>query len=562
MTPPPDMRELHLGNFPLGRVSVASGHGKVIQATNFRITDMDAFGEFTKFMVSQPRFTWRLVCNNTHAEAFGFMPTFQNYVFKKHVNFNGINGFEDVHIADFQLPGNDPAGGISLQTLTTLYNPSPFSVELGYLHLALYYKGMYIGPASTAGPVNITSGINTVLLAGRMIPQNDNSTALGLVGEIFTKYLNGEVVPIIAQGESTTQVSGDNVGWLTNGFKALAIKVPLQAPAPIGPIKSIEIDLFSIAFTEEKPWTPTAWSNNLKAQIGLPFGFSLNIVSTKNTINLMNNNSLVGTIEGSYSNSTLKLDVLNQGSTAGMLDLTLPPSPLTINQTEQAGWTEFEKALVFGDTTTTRLKGTAIAVTDTPIGRVVLNGIDFDVLSGLRGLQGLREYPTTISALDVMRGSTDALQLSVNTTIINPSNLNLSTGDVTFNLVNEQVIGTVTMPNLNLQLGQNNVTASSVFRPKSGPTGLDTLNRYVQGLDTLLYIDGTSNTSTIASLGPTMALMRLNATLPGLPSLLITRSWLDVPTNIDTNNTVGIKINLANPFTSSMDIKTIDSAPG
>lgn len=556
------MRELHLGRFPLGRVSVASGHGKVLQSTTFEVTDPDSFGFFTEYMVSQPRFTWRLVCNNTHAEAFGFMPTYKNYVFRKHVNFNGINGFEDVKILDFQLPGNDPAGGITMQTLTSLWNPSPFSVQLGTLELDLFYKGLFIGPAVTAGPVNITTGLNTVMLRGRMSSQAGNESALGLLGELFTGYLNGDVVPVIARGVATTQANGEPVSWLTQGIKALKINVPLQAPQPIGPIKSIEIDLFSIIFHRDQPWTPTVFSNALKAQIGLPFGFSLNIIATQNNITLMNNGSAIGEVHGQLSNSTLNLNVLNAGSTSGILQLDLLPSPLETTQSEQAGWVEFQKALVYGDVTTTRMSGSALALTDTPIGRVVLNPIQFDVLSGLRGLQGLSSYNTTISAVNVLGGTANSLNLAVNTTIINPSNLNLSTGDVTFNLVNDQVLGTVTMPDLNLQLGENNVTAQSTFNPKVSSSGMDTLNRFITGEDTTLFIDGSDNTSAIPSLQTTMQYMRLNATLPGLKKNIVSSSQLTVPDAIDSDPTAYIRITISNPFTSAMDIKTVQSAPG
>lgn len=51
----------------------------------------------------------------------------------------------DVSISDFQLPGNDPAGGISLAVTTKLTNPSPFGVELGELKVDLYYGDLYLG---------------------------------------------------------------------------------------------------------------------------------------------------------------------------------------------------------------------------------------------------------------------------------------------------------------------------------------------------------------------------------------------------------------------------------
>lgn len=51
----------------------------------------------------------------------------------------------DISITDFQLPGNDPAGGISLAVTTKLTNPSAFGVEMGTLIVGLYYDGLYLG---------------------------------------------------------------------------------------------------------------------------------------------------------------------------------------------------------------------------------------------------------------------------------------------------------------------------------------------------------------------------------------------------------------------------------
>lgn len=51
----------------------------------------------------------------------------------------------DVSISDFQLPGDDPAGGISLAVSTKLTNPSAFGVEIGTLVVGLYYNGIYLG---------------------------------------------------------------------------------------------------------------------------------------------------------------------------------------------------------------------------------------------------------------------------------------------------------------------------------------------------------------------------------------------------------------------------------
>lgn len=156
---------------------------------------------------------------------------------------------------DFQLPGDDPAGGITAQAVTSLTNPSPFSVEVGSLFLDLYYKNVYVGPVETHN-LNLSAGVNTVALNGRVVPHADNQTELDVLGELFTAYINGESSPIEARGRKTEQANGETISWLSEGIAALVAQVPLQAPAPINPIKGITIDYLSLIYNETTPYNP------------------------------------------------------------------------------------------------------------------------------------------------------------------------------------------------------------------------------------------------------------------------------------------------------------------
>ncbi|PWN53595.1 hypothetical protein IE53DRAFT_140447 [Violaceomyces palustris] len=561
-TPPPELREVQLGVFNLDYIGVAAGHGRIKQATNFQVTDEDAFGQFAAFLITQPEFTWKLSCDNVHVAAFSFLPTYKNLKFRKNIVIKGFNNFEDVGILDFQLPGDDPEGGITFSATTTLTNPSPFGIEVGTLDLGLYYKGMYLGPASVDN-VNITAGVNVLTLGGRLIPHTDNSTELDLLGELFTAYINSETVPTTARGVSVRQANGETVSWLSQGISALNILVPLKAPTPINPLKSITIGTLGLIFTPETSYNPITFSNQLSATLGLPFGFSLAIVSTANQIGLSFDGAKVATIDGAFSNSTTKLSLVSAGQTAGVIDLTLPDTTLTLANNTEAAKRElenFEKYFTFSDGTGIRLTGAAKAVTDTPLGRVLLNGIKFDVDSGILGLQGLTKYPTVINSVDVTGGTRDGINLIVATSLVNPSNLNLTVGDATFQLLNEDVLGTVTLPNLRLEIGKNDVNATSVFNPNVSPKGYETLNRFISGQDTRLNISGFEGSTAATSLIPALSAVRLNATLPGLKSSLVQNAKLTVlDTTGVTNDVANSIVSLANPFTTDLTITSIKS---
>ncbi|KAE8213110.1 hypothetical protein CF327_g3310 [Tilletia walkeri] len=561
-TPPPNLVEKRLGEFNLRRVGAAAGHARLRQLTQFNISDEEAFGQFTEFLLTQEEFTWNLNCSNVHVAAFSFLPTFKNLQFRKHVVFKGMANFTDVKILDFQLPGDDPAGGITLAVKTALTNPSAFGVEVGNLNLDLYYKGMYLGPASATN-VNLTTGRNVIDLTGRLVPHLDNQTELDLMGELFTGYINGDTLPTVAYGRSTTQANGDTISWLSRGIKALVLQVPLKAPEPIEPIKAIGIDYLSLVYKKEAPWTPEIFSKALTGQIGLPFGFSLDIVSTSNTITILYENATVGSLDGAFSNSSTKLELISAGQTAGTLDITLPQTPLRLPNDTDAAHQQlvmFENAFTYGQAAGFQLNGSAKALTNTPIGQVLLNGIKFNVPTGLRGLEALTKYPTVINSIDVTGGTRDALQLNVNTSLVNPSNLNLSVGDTTFLLYNQVLLGNVTLPNLNLAIGTNTVIGKSNFDPNRDPIGIQTLNRFVAGQSTQLNITGFNGSSDIAALAPVLGGLRLNASLPGLKESLVQYANLTV---LDTtgivNDIAQTRVGLNNPFSAGLTITRIAS---
>lgn len=97
----------------------------------------------------------KMPSNHAHTDNYQVLPTYKSFNFVKNVVIKGINGFDDVKIINLQLPGDDPAGGITVQTITQLVNPSPFGVQVGNLALDLFYKGMYLGPVRSEN-LNLT----------------------------------------------------------------------------------------------------------------------------------------------------------------------------------------------------------------------------------------------------------------------------------------------------------------------------------------------------------------------------------------------------------------------
>ena len=563
VTPPPELKEVVLGNMTLDRIGVAANHGRIKQVTTFHIMDKEAFAKFSMFLITNESFTWRLICNNLHIEAFAFLPTWSNLKLTKDVVVNGFDNFKDVKILDFQIPGAHPDGGIAFQATTQLRNPSPFGIQLGRLGVKLYTAdGVYLGPAYSPN-VNVTAGINIIQLFGQIVPALDNQTAINGLGDLMTKYINHEIADTVAVGDYVKSPTGVLPSWLVLGVRALTLSVPLQSPEPINPLKSIEIGTFNLSFSNDNPYEPIASSDSLSATMALPFGLPITIVSTQNSIVIksVDGSQDFISVDGVYSPAATELNLVGPGRTAGKLFLTLKNSPMhPVNQTNEAkiAIQQFAKEFTFVGPDQKSFVGEARALSDTPVGRLLFDGIKYDVRSGLLGLQGLKAKPTNITGVDVIGGTRQGIKLSVNTTIYNPSNVNIGAGDVTLLLINQDVIGKVLMKDLHLSIGENMITAESTFTPTASPHGYETLNRFVSGLDTKLNISGYDDSTPIPALGPAFSAIRIDTILPGLKNQIVGNTQLIIANTTGVTNDVAYsKIDIVDPFTADLGITHI-----
>lgn len=107
---------------------------------------------------------------------------------------NGLKG--GVMIDSFDLPANDPAGGVALTLATTLVNPSSVGVALSQIGFQNSFGSTTIGPAASTGPFTLLPKSTIQLpLAGRLIPQ---TTPLGLedVSTIFNGPFPSTMSPV------------------------------------------------------------------------------------------------------------------------------------------------------------------------------------------------------------------------------------------------------------------------------------------------------------------------------------------------------------------------------
>ena len=141
------------------------------------------------------------------------------------VVLSGMNGFKSlVTIESFDLPYNDPAGGIHLTLQTSLTNPSSVGVALSTIGFQNSAGATIIGPAASTAAFDLNPKSTIALpLAGRLVPQ---STEQGLadVSNIFNGFVHGVPSQLVVHGD---YAGPSDCTWLNDGIKQLAIPVIL-----------------------------------------------------------------------------------------------------------------------------------------------------------------------------------------------------------------------------------------------------------------------------------------------------------------------------------------------
>lgn len=468
-----------------------------------------------------------------------------------------MNGFPEVKINSFQLPGDDPAGGILVELGTVLKSPSPIGVELGTIALAIGYDGVGLGTVR-ASNVNLQKGDNNILLKGTLVPHNDTAS-LDKVGNLFSNYVSGKISNTSATGISAAPDGVNPIGWLSEGFKTVQLNVALGAAEPLKVIQAVSMGTLDLKFDAANPYAPIATAPNVNANFQIPFGFSLNITEVTQNISLALNKSGADTSDFALIQVPLVPAVSDQK--AGTLKFALNNNAIAGLPGQESSFNQYTYDLTSSDNYTFMVSGNASTKTNTPIGPITLGGISFTVPTSLKGLQFLNSTATVINSLDVTGGTPENLLLSINVTMVNPSDFSISTGDVSFKMGSEGAeLGLVTLKNLSLARGSNTVMAEATFDPKSSDIGQNLLSTFVMGKDNGVQISGHSDSTAIASLAEPLSVVSLGSTLPGLKAPLIQNGAMSVSSDTVKTGVVGVKVAIANPFTSGLAITKVVAA--
>ncbi|KAH0589321.1 hypothetical protein H2248_005083 [Termitomyces sp. 'cryptogamus'] len=538
-----------LGNIKIDDIKVIGDVGGTIDATSsFEVANIAHLTDFTKTMLTNESFEWEISAQNVSVSALGIsVPGIT--LTKKTVTLKGFNGLKDgVKIQTFDLPSNDPSGGIHLTLEATTANPSQVGISLNSIGFDTFVGDVLVAPVLSTGAVNLAPESSSNLsLVGRLIPQTSD-TGLSTVSGIFNNFVQGKDSNVEVRGSSA---GPKDVTWLNEGIKSLRIATVFPNRGVQTIINTIGLNELQLLFTKDTAYSPSASSQSTDAAFTLPFGFPLDITALEQTLTI----GFEGT---SFAQLALPKAPSKTDVEKRIIHLTFNNVPFAVFADQHLTFDKFLAATTVGKTETIHLSGSATADAKTAVGLLTLEGIEFSVDSPIDGLQGLNAKPVSVHNVDINHGFPDYLLIEVDSTLFNPSNLTIGTGDVSFSLqFEDQTIGMAEMSNLVIKPGSANYSIDVHYAPQGGAVsaGNTLLQNFVEGIDVNTTIAGNMGSTDIPSLQSALSQIHLSpVSIPALRSTLIQSVSLSFPTDIVQTGVASTAFTLANPFTASINL--------
>lgn len=176
-----------LGSIAMPNVTLVADVGAALNlSAAFTVSDTSALADFTKVLLTNETFVWDIYGTNLSIAALGIDIGLVS--FNKTVSLKGFNGLKNgVVVNSFDLPENDPLGGIHLTLNTTVTNPSQVGIALSNISFVNFFHTTFVGPVAAEAPFTLSPSTSIDLaLAGRLVSQNGSEQGLADIGAIFT----------------------------------------------------------------------------------------------------------------------------------------------------------------------------------------------------------------------------------------------------------------------------------------------------------------------------------------------------------------------------------------
>lgn len=370
----------NLGQVTMASIQAQPNVGATFDVSGeFTISNTEYMATFAAYMINNNDFVWDISSSDVSVGALGF--TFTKISMQKSVKLTGANGFKNaVKITAFNLPSNDPAGGITLTASTTIQNPSQVGFNFEGVGFESYFREVDLGPlASSGAAVFPPGGVASLNMQGRLIPQT-SAEGLAAIKEVFTNFLSAKSTNLTIKGVSASGPNGA-VGWLSQAFKTISIEnVVLPGPAsPPELITAVDMKDLQIDFTQN-PFAPPAGSTQVQAKLNSPFGFPLGVTSLNMKVDANSGGHNVASLDIPESPATTTSDGIVHTAFSGI--------PFKVYSGSEADFTKFVAGLTLMPQVPFGLKGVVNSVAQTAVGSLELSNIPFNVNTSLAGKKG------------------------------------------------------------------------------------------------------------------------------------------------------------------------------
>lgn len=530
----------------------------------------------------------------------------------------GIAGFPLVQVRDFTVLDTAPPGAIAAELSVALLNPSPATFPLGAnTTMGIFFAGERVGTAAVYNGL-LRPGFTVLSTVGLIEPSP--GAPLSAAARLFSAYLAGANSTITVKGE-TVDVGPDRVTpqWLVNAVQNLSLVAVLPGlPAETArslmtnaTVVSLGLDLVDPAAPVGPPAPPflakPIVSGTVRAVLQLPFTLPVDSFGAVNLslafvevgggpmafLNLTNQRaqwapcSSVPECDKKFPVSpaqraaealhaampaavplalALRDDPPMMLYPAGVLEMTLDPSPLTIINVP--AFARLMTSVLQQATATVRLLGSASPLgVGLPFGTVPLSGVIIDTTVVLRGIANLSAVPPVVSPGVIYNTTSSSLDLTVSVNVTNDSTLRGHLGPVAFGIAYgtrsldwDYPFGPTVitrLPALTLVPGNNSFVALGVLKVPSIDTSPNAnlytrtlVSRFLSGFDTAVDLVGlTGGAEGVSSdsplLQPAASGLTTKATFPGSTAQLIVNGTLYVDKGVlRLRNTLPINLRL------------------
>ncbi|KAJ3130696.1 hypothetical protein HK100_007685 [Physocladia obscura] len=547
--------DLLLGTLSLSPVTVsgtAPKSGPISLATTFNISDVDAMGQFSTFMIEQSGFSWLLVGSAT-AEAYGLV--FPGLSLANVVTLTGFDGLPNPSIGSFDLPGSS-SNGIEVATSAIANNPSTITIDMGTLGFTMLCNGSNIGSLSASGVI-MSPGTNTLSLNGYMY-----STDSGLLSSLMTSFLNGGGPAVAVQGASVMTETGATPSWLNTAFKSLNLQVNLPKISPNPPIVSgLDTHALTLAMisTDATGDSVLVSAPVVTANFKNPYNFNIQVEQVQTSIDFYDQTSGV-----SFAQINVPLSPGSLDSTGLVVDTAFSGQTLSAISGQESLFAQLLTSVTFDSSTTVGVRGSvaSVVLTAASPSSVTISNLPINDEMALSGLDGLTQV--TLPSSIVYGGDGNGLKLRVQTIVTNPSTMTLQFNcDVILDvLISGTQIGTTTIQSMVLNPGTNTYTANVVListDTNSYNVLMSAISAYMAGASSLLTFRGSSGSVPYQSLQPAMEQLTINSvSFPGQTSLLLVGGTMDVELIIfPLSLSISASMNIYNPLAASISLQQL-----